>query len=308
MSKPFRLMMDEDRIVRGDYFAARTQPAVATVVLCHGFKGFKDWGMFPHAAAELADTFDVITINFSYNGVGEGLLDFTELEKFAVQTYSRDLEDLGTVVRLIRSGAFRSHFVQNQVVEGIVEFQKAQIEEQDEQIVHVNEEAREALFLIGHSRGAGVCYIYALDHPGEIDGVISWNGISDVDLLNEEMKKEMRNSGRAFTYNGRTKQNMPLDVEILQDMEANRERFDLQARIVGASFPIVLIQGTEDGRFLREGSERLVALNPEIEWIHIQGGNHTFGTVHPFQGETEPLREALQKTRLAITRILSSQI
>ncbi|WP_217582149.1 alpha/beta hydrolase, partial [Lysinibacillus sp. GbtcB16] len=71
------------------------------------------------------------------------------------------------------------------------------------------------VLLLGHSRGAGVCLIYALDHPEQIAGVISWNGVARVDLLSSENKEEMRRTGRSYTLNGRTKQNMPLNLEIL---------------------------------------------------------------------------------------------
>lgn len=58
--------------------------------------------------------------------------------------------------------------------------------------------------------------IYALDHPEDITGVISWNGIAHVDLLTADNKAEMRSTGRSYTLNGRTKQMMPLDLEILE--------------------------------------------------------------------------------------------
>lgn len=38
-----------------------------------------------------SEHYDVITFNFSHNGVGENLLEFTELETFAVNTYSCEL-------------------------------------------------------------------------------------------------------------------------------------------------------------------------------------------------------------------------
>lgn len=263
-ARPFELHIETDRIVRGDYYEAALQPARGTVIICHGYKGFKDWGMFPYAAHALAEEVDVISINFSHNGVGANLLEFTELEKFARDTYSKDLEDLHAVVNDIRN--------------------------------REDPVSQKPIILLGHSRGAGVCLIYGLDHSELITGVISWNGIANVDLFTEENKAEMRATGRTYTLNGRTKQNMPLDLEILEDMERNRERFDILGRISGATFPISLIQGTEDGERGIRGSMRLVEVNPAIAWIRIPEGNHTFGTVHPFQGETKPLNEAIRET------------
>lgn len=273
--KAFELHIEEDRVVRGDYYEAAIQPAQGTIVICHGYKGFKNWGMFPHVAQSLAENVNVMSINFSHNGVGADLLEFTELEKFARETYTRDLEDLGAVVEEIR----------RRETEG------------------GSGEAKPVL-LLGHSRGAGVCLIYALDHPERIAGVISWNGVANVDLLTSENKEEMRRTGRTYTLNGRTKQNMPLDLEILEDMERNRERFDIVNRISGAVFPISLIQGTEDGERLIRGSSQLVQHNPNIRWIRVPEGNHTFGSVHPFQGETSALKEAIQETLSTIQDML----
>ena len=178
----------------------KLEPSKGTLLLCHGYKGFKNWGMFPHVANELADVVDVVALNFSHNGVGENLMDFTELDKFARDTYSRDLEDIQAVIADI----------------------------------HKHETTTKPILLLGHSRGAGVSLIYALDHPEDIAGVISWNGIANVDLLTPENKAEMRATGRSYTLNGRTKQMMPLDLEILEDMERNQERFDIIGRVSGA--------------------------------------------------------------------------
>ncbi|NOV03362.1 alpha/beta hydrolase family protein [Paenibacillus planticolens] len=272
--KAFELHIAENRTVRGDYYEAVSQPALGTIVICHGYKGFKDWGMFPHVAQSLAANVNVMSINFSHNGVGEDLLQFTELEKFARDTYSKDLEDLDAVVKEIG------------------------------RIAKLSGDDENPILLLGHSRGAGVCLIYALDHPERIAGVISWNGIANVDLLTEENKEEMRRTGRTFTLNGRTKQNMPLDLEILEDMERNSERFHIVNRISGAEFLIALIQGTEDGERLIRGSKQLIERNPAIQWIRIPEGNHTFGSVHPYQGEPQPLKQAINETLKTIQRML----
>ncbi|GGI43212.1 hypothetical protein GCM10008018_00930 [Paenibacillus marchantiophytorum] len=265
----FEIQLEQDRMVRGDWYTAESQPSKGILIICHGYKGFKDWGMFPHSAQSLAKDVDVVAINFSHNGVGADLLTFSELEKFAKATYSRDLEDLEAVVKYI--------------------YQRDKIK---------------PILLLGHSRGAAVCLIYALDHPAQIAGVISWNGIANVDLFTEENKEEMRETGRAYTLNGRTKQNMPLDLEILADMERNQERFDIISRISGIACPVSLIQGTEDGERGIKGSAQLMQQNPSIKWLRIPAGNHTFGSAHPFQGETAPLKEAIRVTLETIREML----
>lgn len=258
-------------MLRCTRFPARTQ-AKALIVVAHGYKGFKDWGMFPYAASALSEDCEVISFNFSHAGVGADLLNFTELEKFARNTYQRELKDMEILL---------SYLSQHPRYGSL------------------------PLFLLGHSKGAGDSLVYALDHPSDIAGVISWNGITNLDLLTPELKQEMRVHGRAHVLNGRTGQQMPLDAVILEDLERQADRYNILARMKTASFPVVLIQGSEDGAHLRRGSEQLTALRPDIEWVQIPGGNHTFCTVHPFAGNTPQLEQAIAATRQFITGILA---
>jgi pimeloyl-ACP methyl ester carboxylesterase len=269
MSTPFTISIGKDRNLHGDFFPSQ-QDSLGLLIICHGFKGFKDWGFFPYVAQEFSYNYDVITFNFTHNGIGEDLISFTELEKFAKNSYSYEIEDLHNLIQSIKNKQIPS------IKKDLSAF---------------------PIFLLGHSRGAGVSLIYSFEYPTEITGVISWNGISNVDLFSEEIKNEMRNSGRSYILNGRTNQQMPLDLMILEDIEANKERFDILERVKSSTVPITLIQGSEDFERLREGSATLLANQPSLKWIHIPGGNHTFGAVHPFQGITKPLQEAIVHTR-----------
>ncbi|MDQ0338913.1 pimeloyl-ACP methyl ester carboxylesterase [Caldalkalibacillus uzonensis] len=282
MSISFRIEVAQDRVIRGELFPAEYHPQ-GTLIICHGFKGFKDWGFFPHVAETLSSSLslNVITFNFSHNGVGDNPLEFTELEKFAKNTYTRELEDLDTIVKAIRSNTLP-------------------LEDQGERV----EMMPEPLYLLGHSRGGGVSLIYAFDHPELVSGVISWNGITNVDLFTEEQKQEMKQNGRTYIVNARTGQHMPLDREIIEDIEANQQRFNIVERAKTATVPIFLIQGTDDHPRLIEGSKRLVNASPQVQWVKIEDGNHTFNAIHPFAGETKPLYEAIKHTEEAIKSIL----
>lgn len=268
MSIDFRVQLDGSTVMKATRYPAQSDSPKGLIIIAHGYKGFKDWGMFPYAAKYLSRTHEVVTFNFSHNGIGDDPLHFTELDKFAVNTYDRELLDLDALIRYLQA-----------------DMQEANL--------HL------PIFLIGHSRGAGVCLVHALDHPDSVSGVISWNGVTNLDLFSDQQREEMRCNGRSYVLNGRTNQQMPLDVIIIEDLERQQERYDIIGRLTGhkdKDFPVVLIQGTEDSSKLRNGSEQLVSLRPDIQWIQIAGGNHTFGTVHPFTGPTSQLTEALEAT------------
>lgn len=237
MSRNFELPAGEDAVLRCSHFPAQGE-ARSVVVIAHGYKGFKDWGMFPYAAQALSDEHEVISFNFSHAGIGEDLQNFTELDKFARNTYQREIKDMEILL---------SYLSQHHRFGSL------------------------PLFLLGHSRGGGDSLLYALDHPAEITGVISWNGITNLDLFTEQQKLEMRQKGRTHVLNGRTGQQMPLDAIIIEDLEQQAERYDIVVRMKQASFPVVLIQGSEDAEHLRRGSEQLVRLRPDIQWVQIPG-------------------------------------
>ena len=71
----------------------REAPRPAVVVL-HGFKGFKDWGMFPPLAERLARAgFSAVSLNVSGSGV-DAAGSFAYPERFGHNTYSAELADL----------------------------------------------------------------------------------------------------------------------------------------------------------------------------------------------------------------------
>ncbi|AWB46788.1 alpha/beta hydrolase [Paenibacillus sp. CAA11] len=247
-------------------------PPKSLIIIAHGYKGFKDWGMFPYAAGALSVHHEVITFNFSHNGIGEDPMQFTELDKFARNTYDQEQKDLSALIKYIH---------------------------QDPNLHKL------PLFLIGHSRGAGTCLVYALDHPDHIAGVLSWNGVANLDLFTPEQKQQMREQGRSYVLNGRTGQQMPLDVVILEDLEQQRERYDIVSRLSKSTFPAILIQGTADSSRLREGSAHITKARPDIAWVQIEEGSHTFNTVHPFTGTTPQLEAALAASFQFIEQHLS---
>src|SRR6476620_729541 len=55
--------------------------APATVVICHGFKGFAHWAFFPYLARTIAEYgLTAITCDFSGSGIGADRESFTQPE------------------------------------------------------------------------------------------------------------------------------------------------------------------------------------------------------------------------------------
>lgn len=273
LSIPFEINAGTGSVIRGNWFPSRSpEPANGIIIVLHGYKGFKDYGMFPYIGQELSGQWDVITFNFSHNGVGPDIPEITELEKFARNTYSAEQADLLQLVTAVRSGTLP--------------------------VGPDRKPPTRPLYLLGHSKGGGGALLFALDHPDLVEGVLSWNGIADLDLFTEEEKRQMRSEGRGYTMNARTKQPLPLDKVILDDLEHNRDRFDLLARIGGLQVPAVLIQGEKDSPKLLSGSAKLTQVQPNLRWHLVPEGDHRFNTVHPYTGPSDAFREAIRLTLL----------
>ncbi|MNI01164.1 Alpha/beta hydrolase family protein [compost metagenome] len=254
--------------IRGDIRVRLEDASIRKPILIvsHGFKGFKDWGLFPYAASRFAEAnFYVITFNFSCNGVGQ--TDFDELEKFAVNTYSREQADLALLIQAIEQGI----------------------------LPHAEYADSSRIYLLGHSRGGGNSLIFAADQP-QIGKVVTWNGNAKADLFDDAFKAHIAEYGVAYVSNARTQQDMPIRAVFYEDLKINQERFDIVKRLKQLRIPVLQVQGLEDSPRLKAGFELLKAGAPEHAVVEIPGANHTFGAVHPFVGTTPYLEEVIELT------------
>ncbi|MBA4542795.1 MULTISPECIES: S9 family peptidase [Thermoactinomyces] len=267
---PFTIELNkENRVIRGDLFLPSAGGKHPVVIICHGFKGFKDWSFFPVIGKRLAGKgIAAITFNFSMNGIGEDLQSFTQLDKFAHLTFTREQEDLSVLLSHLKQGRLPG------------------AEQLDV----------ERIGLLGHSRGGGNSLIFALDHPGEIRAVAIFNSIHRPDFFAAEVMEEIRQKGIGYVTNARTKQQLPIDREVLDDIEANRERFQFMDRLPELKQPLLIIQGDEDLPGFLQGAEQMAKRAPHASMHIIRGADHTFRSVHPFAGISPQLEEALNLT------------
>lgn len=265
----FTLPLEDGLTLRGDWHADLTKGECQPVlVFCHGFKGFKDWGSFPYVADELAKR-GIVTIrfNFSCNGVGESESEFDELEKFGRNTYARELADLQVLARYICEGGL-----------GLPDCAD-----------------RNRLFLTGHSKGGADVILFGADNP-QVAGIITWNGVADVNLFDEKLRSQIAENGVGYIPNARTGQDMPITRVVIEDVDQNRQAYDLLEKVAKMSQPLRIIQGREDYARLVKGAERLHEAANRSELFWIEGADHTFNARHPFVGSTPQLDEAIRLT------------
>lgn len=272
----FELAGPDGEVLRGDVRLADDSVTESVVVVVHGFKGFKDWGFFPHACETLAEAgHTVVSFNFSHNGIGEDPLEFTELERFARNTLSRELDQLGYIIETVVAG----------------------------ELPAVGRPDR--LGVLGHSRGGGQAILAAAEHEA-LDALVTWAAVADFDRWSDEVKKEWRAEERITVMNARTGQEMPLDVGLLEDFEANRERLDIAAAARRIARPWLIVHGRSDETVSPDDGRRLAEAARDGRLILIDGAGHTFEARHPFAESTPELGQALAATREHFQRHLRS--
>ena len=241
------------------------------VVICHGFKGFMEWGFFPHLAALLAERgFVAVRFNLSGAGMRPGDELVTDLDAFRENTYSRELADLLAVL-----GALGE-----EVAPGRVD--------------------RRRLGLFGHSRGGGDALLAAARPPWceRLRALVTWAAIADVDRFTPEQKADWRREGELPVVNARTGQRLALGVGLLDDVEQRRPELDLLAAAAARGAPWLIVHGADDESVPAAEAHRLAArAGGGKELLAIPGANHTFGVRHPFAGPTPQLVQALNATQ-----------
>ncbi|MCZ6596123.1 MAG: alpha/beta fold hydrolase [Planctomycetota bacterium] len=260
--EPGRLIRGRVVAPAGAETAAERLPAV---LVLHGFKGFMDWGFFPEFARRVAGRgLAAVAFNMSGSGIGEDLERFTEDEAFARDTWSRQLED----VERVRAAVAAMPWIDP-----------------------------ERMALVGHSRGGAVALLHAAER-GDYRAVVTWAAVASVDPYDPGLKAEWRERGHVLIHNARTGQDHRVDVGFLEDLERNAARLDVLAACRRLATPTLLLHGTADESVPFAAAQALGDALPSVTGrvLAVEGGGHTFGAGHPFEGSPPELELVWDET------------
>jgi pimeloyl-ACP methyl ester carboxylesterase len=268
IQNPLRLKSPRGGVISGEIRMREGPPPRNAIVVVHGFKGFKDWGFFPHLADRLARAgFTVVSFNFSGSGVGPDGQTFSEPERFGHATFGGDLTDLGAVVAALAAGELA----------GVP--------------------APTALGLFGHSRGGGVALLHARANPAA-RAVVTWAAIGTTHRWGPETVERWRLQGRLPVTNQRTGEVLPLYPDVLDELEADGAgRFDIASAGAALRCPWLQIHGAVDETVpLREARELWERSGRRSQLMVLPHGSHTLGARHPWGGMTLELERAFDET------------
>ncbi len=237
------------------------------VVILHGYKGFKDWGMFPPTARRLVEAgLATVAMNTSHNGVGPSLDSFDEPERFAVNTPGREADDVAAVLDAVADGSLDDALDPDRIG------------------------------LLGHSRGGGVVLLAAARDP-RVRAVVTWASIARFDRTTDRAKEEWRRRGYREIPNLRTGEILREDVSVLEDLERNRDTYDLEAACRRMKAPLLAVHGERDEAVDCGEAENLAAwAGEEGRALVVAKAGHTFGAVQPWAGPTAAWEAAVEAT------------
>jgi len=268
----FRPIQHCDDTMTGDIRIGATAHVNSPVLLIlHGFKGFKDWGFFPYVAEQCAHHgLITLTVNFSLNGYRPHSDCIESPDDFHRNTISREIQETLSLVEALRAGSLHPS---------------------------LQPYAHNPLYLLGHSRGGGIAVVTA-SRSSHISKVAVWNSVANFDRFTQRQKQLWAESGAFPVENARTGQVLSLGLDYLQDITDNALTISpthAAAQLHHAS--LLVVHAEQDMTVpLREAHKLLDSSSAHAQLHVIARTGHTFGAVHPFQGSTMALDEALAVT------------
>jgi uncharacterized protein len=227
-----------------------TTAPTSTLLLLHGFKGYKDYGFIPVLAKQLARAGILVhRFNFSCSGMTNDIATFARPDLFALDTWTRQVED--------------THCVLNAVSNGTLEGRNL------------------PMFIAGHSRGGATTLLTAAREPQpNLAGVITINAVDRCCGLSEDAQRKMLNDGYTTTPSARTGQELRIDASWLQEQLDDPDAHDILKLCTTIKSPSLIMQGTDDpGIDIATGQRIADAIGSVLQ--PIKGADHVLNTANP---------------------------
>lgn len=280
MSKDFILKTPRGNNLQITLFGINNLSSAPCLILVHGFKGFKDWGFWNYTANHFSGNgYFVISFNFSHNGIGSDLNEFTELDRFAENSFSLEIEELNFLVNSYKRGFF-------------------------------GKSTNEMVGIIGHSRGGAISTLVAAQN-NHIKSLAVWASIAKIDRYTKRQKTEWQEKGYLEILNSRTKQIMRLNSTLLDDIENNKDTvLNLEKAVKSLKIPFLIIHGEQDLTVPFKEAELLYKWSDKnkTELNSVPAAGHTFNIVHPFTGSNDKFDNVINITEKFFNKNLYKEI
>ncbi len=256
-------------LIAGDIRYAEGAQRVPLIIVCHGFTAHKDWGPFPYFGRRFAGLgFASAVFNFSHNGVGPGSARFNEPAKFSVNTIGKELEDVRGLLDAVR---------EERLGGGIVDPGR--------------------IGIVGHSRGGGVA-ILAAAGDRRLCGVAAWGTVATFYRYGPHQREAWERDGYLPVTVRGIRTRLRFGIDVLRDLEANREAYDIGRAVRSLAVPLLLVHGAADASVRTSEPESLYAQadQAKTELVILEGTGHSFGAKHPYRQRSEAVDRLVELT------------
>lgn len=247
--------------ILADLFFSAEEKQKPVIIFCHGYKGFKDWGAWDMLAETFArEGYFFVKFNFSHNGTTQDSpSDFLDIEAFGENNYSKELDDLQSVIDwlLLPDFDYQQHI----------------------DISEIN--------LFGHSRGGGIAIIKASEEK-RISKLVTLSSVSDFKsrFPDEEALEKWQQKGVSYIVNTRTKQQLPHHYQFYEDFQENEERLTISRAAKNLEIPHLIVHGSMDTTVPISDSGQLFEWSPDPELLLVEGADHVYNVTHPWNEDT----------------------
>ncbi len=256
----------DNQLILGDAHLPDDEKPLATALIAHGFKGYKDYGMLPRVAAELAGAGCLAhRLNFSHSGMTNRIETFERPDLFERDTWNKQVFDLRRVIETKVSGSTPS----------------------------AGEDASR-YFIFGHSRGGVTALLTAgrfANDPSfpQPAGIITAAAPSTTCSFSAEVKQQLLRDGWLDSPSSRTGQTLRIGRAFLQEQLDDPSGHDLLELVSRIKCPIIIIHGDNDPTVpLQAAHEIAAAAGSRGKLVIIPGGDHVFNTPNSFPLQPPP--------------------
>ena len=222
------------------------------ILVAHGFKGYKDYGMFPWLTQKFVEQgFIAHRFNFSHSGMTDTDGPFERPDLFERDTWNFQVEDLAILTRELG-------------------------------------EVGLPVTILGHSRGGVSCLLAAGRGAVKVDGVISLSAPATCNPMTPEVQQELLSKGFIESPSSRTDQMLHVGRAFLQDQLDDPESHDLLPLIERITSRILVIHGEIDPTVSVESAVAIATAGQSTTLVRIPDGDHVYNNPNPFPKEGTP--------------------
>ncbi len=242
----------EGLAILGDTDTPAREPG-GVALLVHGFKGYKDYGMFPVLGRALAEMGLVChRFNLAHSGMTDDIATFERPELFERDTWAFQAQDVVCVARAVREGKLRGRGL--------------------------------PMMLVGHSRG-GVAALLAAgrqgDEIGPLAGLVTINAPAACCSMGEGDRRSLLEHGIFESPSARTGQVLRVGRAWLQTQLDDPAWHNVADAASSVNAPVLVIHGDADTT-VDPGSAGVIAgAAREARRVMIAGANHVLNTPNP---------------------------